>query len=95
MQMRWLRDRQHGSQAAGDFYLRRNSNERIFLFVVSSCLMLAGCAAGAPPIVYEPASNGKYPNSPFTGLIFARDANNFSSVQQYKGRTVRITGKNG
>jgi len=57
--------------------------------------MLAGCAAGAPPIVYEPASNGKYPNSPFTGLIFARDANNFSNVQQYKGRTVRITGKNG
>jgi len=23
MQMRWWRDRQHGSQAAGDFYLRR------------------------------------------------------------------------
>jgi len=34
-----------------------------FLFAVSSCLMLAGCAASAPPTVYEPtvyepASNG-------------------------------------
>ncbi|HEY9167084.1 MAG TPA: nucleotide-binding protein [Candidatus Kryptonia bacterium] len=36
---------------------------------------------------------GKYPNNPFTGVIFAKDAGNFSNIQQYEGKLVEITGK--
>lgn len=36
---------------------------------------------------------GKYPNNPFTGVIFARETGNFTNVEQYRGKTVEITGK--
>jgi hypothetical protein len=36
---------------------------------------------------------GKYPNNSFTGVIFARDADTFSNVQQYREKTIQIRGK--
>jgi exonuclease VII large subunit len=36
---------------------------------------------------------GKYPNNPFTAVIFQSNADNFGDVQQYKGKKVKITGK--
>lgn len=36
---------------------------------------------------------GKYPNNPFSAVIFARDTHNFSDVEQYQGKTVEVTGK--
>ncbi len=36
---------------------------------------------------------GNYPNNPFTGVIFYRDSPKFSTVSDYKGKTVKITGK--
>jgi len=36
---------------------------------------------------------GKHPNNSFTGVIFARDADTFSNVQQYREKTVQIRGK--
>ncbi len=36
---------------------------------------------------------GRYPNNTFAGVIFAKEAGNFKKVDQYKGKTVEITGK--
>jgi len=36
---------------------------------------------------------GNYPNNPFTAVIFYRDAPKFSTVSDYKGKTVKFTGK--
>ncbi|MCL4512019.1 MAG: OB-fold nucleic acid binding domain-containing protein [Bacteroidetes bacterium] len=36
---------------------------------------------------------GRYPNNPFTAVIFSREASNFSDVRQYQGKTVEVTGK--
>jgi len=35
---------------------------------------------------------GRYPNSPFTGVIFADDASKFPKVDDLEGKTIDITG---
>lgn len=35
----------------------------------------------------------KFPDSPFTGVIFAKDTNQFSDLPKLKGQSVAITGK--
>ena len=36
---------------------------------------------------------GRYPNNPFSAVIFSRDASKFGNVRVYQGKTVEITGR--
>ena len=36
---------------------------------------------------------GRYPNNPFAGVIFSRDAAQFPAVDSFTGKTVDITGR--